>query len=485
MDKESLEVHLQGHIDGIPLSNSSPTSFWPIQMRVLNGFDTEPWTVSVFEGPSKPPCIHEYLRLFLIEMADLMENGINVDNAHYSVELDSIIADAPARSFLKGIINHGAYGSCERCPNKGALSTKHTVIWPEAISERRTDKSFRDQEDRLHHLRRCLFEALSVDIISLFPLDPMHMVDLGVVKRFVVMLKSGAKGNRLNNQQMIALNSAMDHANQHFPSDFTRKRKNLELVAFWKAVEYKSFAMYSGPVVLKDECIFSKEKYEHFLSLHVALRLLSAPDIKDRPDDINFAEELLLFYAHKFGELYGMHHLVYNMHSLTHLAEDVRVHGPLPNFSAYAFENRLGVLKNVVNRSGRDKLGQLIARESEMDAADDVEFRLKQQEEKKSKIHLALRSIKPGSANDSYCLIQKDFIVKITEISPTHVRGSVFEGYEDFFKRPLESREIGIHVAKAVSSEVLEWELAEFKNAKKCMVVKKCNDYVIFPMNHY
>ena len=73
MDKESLEVHLQGHIDGIPLSNSSPTSFWPIQMRVLNGFDTEPWTVSVFEGPSKPPCIHEYLRLFLIEMADLME----------------------------------------------------------------------------------------------------------------------------------------------------------------------------------------------------------------------------------------------------------------------------------------------------------------------------------------------------------------------------------------------------------------------------
>ena len=169
-----------------------------------------------------------------------------------------------------------------------------------------------------------------MDIISLFPLDPMHMVDLGVVKRFVVMLKSGAKGNRLNNQQMIALNSAMNHANQHFPSDFTRKRKNLELVAFWKAVEYKSFAMYSGPVVLKDECIFSKEKYEHFLSLRVALRLLSAPDIKDRPDDLNFAEELLLFYAHKFGELYGMHHLVYNMHSLNHLAEDVRVHGPLP-----------------------------------------------------------------------------------------------------------------------------------------------------------
>ena len=118
------------------------------------------------------------------------------------------------------------------------------------------------------------------------------MVDFRVVKRLVVMLKSGANGYRLTNKQIIALNSAMDHANQYFPSDFQRRRKKMDLVAFWKAVDYKSFAMYYGQVVLNDECILLKEKYEHFQCLHVALRLLSAPDIKNKPDDIDFAEGL-------------------------------------------------------------------------------------------------------------------------------------------------------------------------------------------------
>ena len=115
--------------------------------------------------------------------------------------------------------------------------------------------------------------------------------------------------------------------------------------------------MYSEPVVLKPSVLF-QEKYEHFLCLHVALRLLASEGLNYRLEDIDFAEKLLTFYVPRFGQLYGAHHLVYDMHSLTHLAKECRVHGPLPEFSAYAFESRLqamGKLKNIVNRSVRDK----------------------------------------------------------------------------------------------------------------------------------
>ena len=149
----SETVELQGHIDGIPLSNSSSLSFWPIQIRMTNGVDTEPWTVTVFQGPSKPPCLDSYLGRFISEIKELMGNGIDVDGVHYAVNLKSVIADAPARAMLKGIIGHGAYGSCERCPSVGVKSDKGTVIFPDAVSVRRTDESFRKQEDPLHHLK--------------------------------------------------------------------------------------------------------------------------------------------------------------------------------------------------------------------------------------------------------------------------------------------------------------------------------------------
>ena len=45
----SETVELQGHIVGIPLSNSSSLSFWPIQIRmtnVVNGVELTVWTQS-------------------------------------------------------------------------------------------------------------------------------------------------------------------------------------------------------------------------------------------------------------------------------------------------------------------------------------------------------------------------------------------------------------------------------------------------------
>jgi hypothetical protein len=50
---------------------------------------------------------------------------------------------------------------------------------------------------------------------------------------------------------------------------------------------------------------------------------------------------LLSSFVNHFGEEYGPDHLIYNIHTLTHLASHVRLFGALHNLSGFPFENYL------------------------------------------------------------------------------------------------------------------------------------------------
>ena len=51
----------------------------------------------------------------------------------------------------------------------------------------------------------------------------------------------------------------------------------------------------------------------------------------------------------------------FNVHFLIHLAQDVKNHGYLDEFSAFCFENKLQVIKNMLKKSGRP-LQQIVLR---------------------------------------------------------------------------------------------------------------------------
>jgi hypothetical protein len=60
-----------------------------------------------------------------------------------------------------------------------------------------------------------------------------------------------------------------------FSREYKRTGRPLDDVKFWKAVEFLSFLLYTGPLVLRK--VLSREKYEHFLYFHVSIRILSFP----------------------------------------------------------------------------------------------------------------------------------------------------------------------------------------------------------------
>ena len=51
-----------------------------------------------------------------------------------------------------------------------------------------------------------------------------------------------------------------------------------------------------------------------------------------------------------FGAVFGSQFLVYNVHSLTHLADDADTYGYLNSVSCFPFENHLQELKKMVRR---------------------------------------------------------------------------------------------------------------------------------------
>ncbi|EZA56037.1 hypothetical protein X777_04040 [Ooceraea biroi] len=90
--------------------------------------------------------------------------------------------------------------------------------------------------------------------------------------------------------------------------------------------------LYTGPIVLKS--ILSQDIINnHFISLHVAIRILCNENIKTAY--MEYAKTLLKHFIESFGTLYGKHHISHNIHSLCHLTEDVNNFGILDNFTTY------------------------------------------------------------------------------------------------------------------------------------------------------
>ena len=68
--------------------------------------------------------------------------------------------------------------------------------------------------------------------------------------------------------------------------------------------------------------------------LHIAVRLLVGKFSERR---CQIAQTLLINFVDHARKLYGNSFVIYNVHSLIHLVDDVRLHGPLDGFSAFKF----------------------------------------------------------------------------------------------------------------------------------------------------
>ena len=136
--------------------------------------DPTPFVIGIFYGRSKPSDTN-FLQEFVDECLHLEREGININDEHYDFRISRFIADAPARSFLKGCKSHNSYFACERCIQEGEWIGR--VVYTNENSLPRTDSDFNISLHSEHHN--------SKSILSQFPLDYMHLVCLRVMKKLL------------------------------------------------------------------------------------------------------------------------------------------------------------------------------------------------------------------------------------------------------------------------------------------------------------
>ena len=371
-DSFTGNIDLKVNIDGLPLFKSSSLQLLPILIQ-FGPF--QPIGVAFYCGRKKPP-VREFLKDFVDEMDSLTINGILVDGTKMNVKIFCFTCDAPARSLLKGIVQHTGYHSCERCIVRGVSIRNRIVFDKEGSSVKRDDETFRqngysmkDEFSKCHQLNESVLSSLkSVNLVSDFALDYMHMVCLGVTRRILYYLKGRFKGiqtGRLSSAFLTELSNQLEQLNGSFPSEFARQPRSMCELDRWKATELRSFLLYSGPVVLRS--LLSTSTWKHFLSLSIAIRILLIEDDTVRCGMIDSARKLLQYFVYNSNEHYGETFCVYNVHGLLHLSDDVEYFNmPLNHLSAFQFENHLQKLKCLI-RGKRNPIVQIAKRSEELD----------------------------------------------------------------------------------------------------------------------
>lgn len=343
---EEPVVYLNLHNDGIPLFKSSKTELIPILFTMQHAVSLLPPTVvCLFIGKKKPP-LKVYLKEFACELKALLRDGIMLGGVQYEVKVRSFICDTPARAYIKGVKGHAGYYSCEHCTQEGFSFSRGLMVFPEMDAPPRTDASFLARDQPEHHNETSPLEDTGLGMVSQFPLDYMHLVLLGVVRRLLFMWAKFKKPHRLGTGALRLLNAALSAAHDWWPSDFNRKPRSTEEVKYWKATEYRSFILYLSPSVLKQSLI--SNDYRSYMYLHAAITILCRKDLCCEDRMLDRAQEYLRKFVIAMRTRYSERILFTNFHNLLHLTDVARKYGALDGVSAFPFENFLQALQKLV-----------------------------------------------------------------------------------------------------------------------------------------
>ena len=200
------KIEILLNMDGVPISKSTKKEFWPVTAQLKGLNNNSPLVVGVYSGRGKPSDVNQFVKVTIDELNELADNGLSYENRIIPFSVLGFVCDAPARAFIKCIKNHSGFCCCERCVVHGEFHGR--VVFLENDSPERTDDSFRNQLDNKDHhkdVKSYLETMRGLDMIKSFPLDYMHLVCLGVVRKMLNSFKSGSFQVRMKSADIFKI----------------------------------------------------------------------------------------------------------------------------------------------------------------------------------------------------------------------------------------------------------------------------------------
>lgn len=180
------EILLTFNIDGVPLSKSSNTGFWLILGRVENvvSLRKHVFVVGVYYGDKKPRSFNDFLRPFVSEIV-AMQDIYRHREKHIGIRIHAIICDAPAKAYVKCMKHPTGFYGCDKCEQKG-VKINYRMTFLGSNEPVKDNASFRSRANVGHHKDDPIIENIEdLDMVKDFPLDPLHVIYLGVMKRLL------------------------------------------------------------------------------------------------------------------------------------------------------------------------------------------------------------------------------------------------------------------------------------------------------------
>lgn len=274
-------IDLMFNIDGLPLSNSSYNEIWPILGSIFKV--NYVFVIGIYHSQvRKPSNIDDYLEDFIQEVNILIENGLTYEEKCLQIRVHGFSADAPAKSAMLCIKGHCGYNSCTKCNVSGYYKERRTCF-PDVIGEKRTDQSFKEHTDHQYHLRdengmliaSPLEKLIGFGMVTNVPLNYQHLLCLGIVKKLINAWWTGNLHHRIQFKFRKLVSLKLLSIRDNTPHEFQRKPRSLKYYLQFKATEFRQILLYTGVFALKQS--LSIEKYNNFLTLHIATTILCSP----------------------------------------------------------------------------------------------------------------------------------------------------------------------------------------------------------------
>lgn len=301
----------------------------------------------------------------------------------------------------------------------------------------------------------------------------MHLACLGVGKRILIFLKQGPPKCQLSVRQRKEISDNLEILSGKMPGEFTRQPRSLSELDRWKATEFRQFLLYTGPIVLRN--VVSKELYTHFLMLTVALSIMLDSDERKRNAYLNYAQKLLDTFVDNAQHLYGPTFVVYNVHSLRHLHQDVvQFNCSLNYVSAFPFENFLQSLKKLV-RNSHNPIAQVVKR-------------MKEKERVQSNCEASGSRMYISSRQKDCCFLldNEDFAFVKEKRADRSLLCDVVRQTQtcNFFTEPCESKLLNIVYVNSLEVHAREKFLSVKELHRKVVCLPYGAGYVLFPLLH-
>lgn len=386
------------------------------------------------------------------------------------------------------------------------------MSYPNFEAPERTDDDFRNKRDAEHHkvngltreFLRSPLEDLPIDMVKDFVIaDDLHLLHHGIVKRILLGFKSGGhnfKEAKLAAQQVQQISSSLMKCNEYKPVELHRAIRGMDSLARWKGSEFRRFLLYLGPVVLKN--IVSDPIYDHFILLFCSISICSC-NFYINGGFIPLAEALISEFLEQYIQIYGIDAINNNLHSLSHLIDDIKRFGPLPNISSYPFESKLGQIKNLL-RNGNRPLAQVVKRLSEMNnlvtgqkIANNQQYpyvKNKTSDLHKhpgccksfQKLYLTDSILLENNKKNQWFMTDDGEIVKMLSATyfqnAIHIYGSSLKVQNNFFNKPIESKHLNIFCSTAECNTPNIYELSSIKCKMVCLEYQ--SKFVFLPILH-